>query len=266
MSSWTSAFVRCLRADVLKLRRTPALALAVLLPTLPPLLFFVFALQRGNEGTPEGISPVVWTIQNVLTLWAIFLIPPLAAVETSLLAGIEHHHGGWKNLLARPVPRSAAFAAKYVAAMGLMAIATVAACCYTVLSVWGLQRLRADAGFTGSLRMRETLVLFLLVGLASLFLLSVHAFVAMRWSSFALNVGLALAGLLGNAVLVESRARLLYPWAIPPAIENVAAPIVLGFGGRGTPFRLTVETSLAVFAAALVGVLGVWLLSRRDVA
>ena len=65
MSYWFAAFYRCLRTDVLKLRRTPALALAVFLPVLPPLLFFVFALQHGDGGKPEGVSPVAWTIQGI---------------------------------------------------------------------------------------------------------------------------------------------------------------------------------------------------------
>ena len=201
----------------------------------------------------------------VLSLWAIFLIPPFAAVETSLLAGIEHHNGGWKQLFALPVPRTAAYAAKYVAAGALMGIATLSICGYTTLSLWGLVRLRADAGFAGPLLIGETLGLFALIGAASLVLLAVHGFVAMRWSSFPLNVGLALTGFLGNAVLLESRLRLICPWSLPPAIENMASPLVLGLGTRATPFDLVLTISLALAGAALVTFLGVWGLSRRDV-
>ena len=265
MSFWFAAFFRCLGTEVLKLRRTVALALAFFLPALPPLLFFVFVLQRGNEGTPEGVSPVAWTIQGTVSLWAIFLVAPFAAVETSLLAGIEHHHGGWKHLFALPVPRSAAIAAKYVAASALMGIATVSICGYTMLSLWGLTMLRAEAGFIGPLPIRETLVLFALIGAASLFLLSVHSYFAMRWSSFALNVGLALAALLGNFILLESRFRLVYPWSLPPAIENLAGPMLFGWGTRVTPSDLFLIMSLALTGVVLVTFLGVWRLSQRDV-
>jgi hypothetical protein len=265
MIRWLTAFRRCLGTDVLKLRRTPALALAVLLPALPPLLFFVFVLQRGNEGTPDDVSPMGWTLLGTVSMWAIFLVPLFAAIETSLLAGIEHHNRGWKHLLALPVPRSAAYAAKYVAAASLMAIATVSISGYTLLSLWSLSRLRADVGFAGPLPIQQTLVLFGLVGAASLFLLSAHAYFAMRWSSFALNVGLALAGLLGNFVLIESRFRFFYPWALPPAIENLAGPMVLGWGTRGTPSDVVFIMSLALAGVLLVTCLGVWRLSQRDV-
>ncbi|MBW2278852.1 MAG: hypothetical protein JRF63_15270, partial [Deltaproteobacteria bacterium] len=86
-----------------------------------------------------------------------------------------------------------------------------------------------------------------------------------RWSSFPLNVGLALAGLLGNFVLLESRLRLVYPWSLPPAIENLAGPMVFGWGTRATPSDLFLIMSLALAGVVLVTSLGVWGLSRRDV-
>ena len=265
MTRWLAAFRRSLGTDVLKLRRTSALALAVFLPALPPLLYFVFVLQRGNEGTPDEVSPESWTLLSIVSLWAIFLVPPFAAIETSLLAGIEHHNGGWKQLLALPIPRSAAYASKYAVAAALMAIATVSISVYTLLSVWALSRLRGDAGFGGPLPIQETLVLFALVGTASLVLLSAHTYFALRWSSFALNVGLALTGLLGNFVLIESRFRLFFPWSLPPAIENLAGPMVLGWGTRGTPSDVVMVMTLALAGVLALTVLGVWRLSQRDV-
>ena len=265
MSSWLTAVYRCLGADALKLRRTPALALAVFLPVLPPLLYFVYVLQRGNAGTPEDVSPVAWTVQGILSLWAIFLIPPFVAVETSLLAGIEWSHGGWKHLFALPVSRSAAYTAKFICAGALMGVATISICCFTMLSIWGLSQLRVDAGFGAPLPIWQTLVLFSLIGAGSLWLLAVHGYVALRWPSFALNVALALAGLLGNFVLIESDLRLIYPWSLPPAIENLAGPMVFGWGTRATPFDLFLIMLLALAGAGLFASLGVWRLSRRDV-
>lgn len=265
MSSWLGAVFRCLGTDALKLRRTPALALAVLLPAVPPLLFFVYVLQRGNQGTPEAVSPVAWTIQGIASLWAIFLIPLFVAIETSLLASIEWNNDGWKHLFALPVPRSAVYTAKFMTAGALMGIATVSICGYTMLSVWGLFQLRADAGFLAPLPIWQIFVLFALVGTASLFLLSVHSVVALRWPSFALNVGLALAALMGNFVLIESRLRLIYPWSLPPAIENLAGPLVFGWGTRGTPYDVFLTLSITTVSAGLVVLLGVWSLSRRDV-
>jgi hypothetical protein len=265
MSNWLTAFQRCLRGDLLKLRRTPALALAVFLPVLPPLISFVFVLQRGSQATAEMGSPVAWAILNMLHLWAMLLVPPFAAVETSLLAGIEHHHGGWRHLLALPVPRSAAYAAKYVAAFALMGIATLSSCGFAMLSLWGLTRLRADAGFAGPLMVRESFSLFALVGVASLFLFAVHAFVAMRWSSFPLNIGLALTGLVSNIALVDTPLRYIVPWSAPAAMENLAAPLVLGLGSRSTPSHVILILTFPLAGAALTSFLGIWGLSRRDV-
>jgi hypothetical protein len=265
MNSWLVAVYRCLCVDAVKLRRTPALALAVFLPALPPLMFFVYALQYGNKGTPEGVTPMAWTVQGILSLWGMFLLPLFAAIETSLLAGIEWHNSGWKYLFTLPVPRSAVYTAKFIAAGSLMGIATISISGYTIVSNWGLIQLRTDAGFVGPLPIWQTLVLFALVGVVSLVLLAVHSFVALRWPSFALNVGLALAALLGDLVLLGSRLRFLYPWSLPPMIENLAGPMVFGWGSRSSPSDLTKIVFLALVGAGLLTILGVWRLSAREV-
>jgi hypothetical protein len=265
MTARHATFARCLRAEALKLRRTLAVALAVLLPAAPPLLFLVHVLQKGSDSVPEGVSAMAWTFQGGLSLWCIFLLPPFAAMESSLVAGIEHQHRGWKHLLALPVRRGAVYAAKLVAAAALVAMGTASLCVYTLLSLWGLTRLRPEAGFVGPLPVWEILAVVALVGAASLLLLSVHAFVALRWPSFSLNIALALAALLGNAVLTDSRLRWLYPWSLPSSVQNVAVPLVFGWGTRGTPASLALAVALALAGGAVVSSLGVRTLSRRDV-
>jgi hypothetical protein len=260
-----ATLVRCLRCEVLKLRRTLALALAVLLPAAPPLVFFVYVLQKGNEWLPQGVSAMAWTFQAALSLWCILLLPLFAAIESSLIAGIEHQNRGWKHLMALPVPRGAPYAAKLVAVTALVALGTALFWAYTLLSFWGLTRLRPEAGFAGPLPAGETLGIVALVGAASFLLLSVHAFVALRWASFSLNISLALTALLGNVVLTESRLAWLYPWSLPSSVQNVAVPLVFGWGTRGDPASLALAIALSLVAGALASSVGVWSLSRRDV-
>jgi hypothetical protein len=259
------ALARCVHAETLKLRRTLALALALLLPAAPPLLLFVFVLQRGSQSFPEGVSAMAWTFQGALSIWCTFLLAPFAAIETSLLAGIEHHNRGFKHLMALPVPRGAVYGAKLVAALALLGIGTACFFLFTLLALWGLAQLRPDAGFVGSLPIREMLAVTASTGAASLLPLAVHAFVALRWPSFALNVGLAMAALLGSLVLVDSRLIWFYPWSLPTALQNVAVPLAFDWGVRATPGAVTAVAAGAVGGALAVAAVGVWHLTRRDV-
>jgi hypothetical protein len=263
--SWLSALGACLSSDVLKLRRTHALVLPLLLPAAPPLVFFVYVLQRGTADYPAGVSPVAWTVEGVSTIWVGLLLPVFASVLCSMLASIEHHAGGFKQLMARPLPRSAVWASKLALAVGLVALAHVALSAYTSAAVWGLGRLRADAGFAGPLHVGETLATVALVGAGGACLVAIHAIVALRWAGFAMNVGLSLVGLLFGVVLVESELRNFYPWSQPAAVQNVAWPLVFGLSGRGGPATLAVLVAASVVPAVGVMVAGVWWLGRRDV-
>ncbi len=260
-----SAIVRCFLADVLKLRRTLALALAVLLPAAPPLLFGVYVLQRGSEGYPKGVGPVDWTAQGMLSLWAIFLLSPFVAIETSLLAGIEHNNRGWKHLMALPVSRVAVYAGKFCTAGLLLVIATASLWIYMALSLRVLALLRPEAGFDTPLPIPQTLGLVALTGITSLLLFSVHAYVALRWASFALNIGVALAASLGNAILVGSPLRYVYPWSLPAAAQNLAVPLAFGWKSPSHPSTLALVIAMAISCSALVAGLAVLDLSRRDV-
>jgi hypothetical protein len=147
----------------------------------------------------------------------------------------------------------------------LVALAHAALFLYTIAAVWALRELRGASGFTGPLHVGETCVFVALVGLAAAFLLGIHAVVALRWSSFAMNIGLALGGLLIGIVLVESELRNFYPWSLPAAVENVSLPLLFGMQGRAGPAHvaaLVVASSLACLAVVTLGI--AWL-CRRDV-
>ena len=265
MSAWLGAFGACFRSDLLKLRRTHALVLPLLLSAAPPLVFFVYVLQRGTGGYPVDVSPIAWTVQGTLSIWGSFLLPAMVAVECSLLASIEHGGNGWKHLLALPLPRSAVYASKFAMAGSLIALAHGALFVYTLAAGWGLGRMRADAGFGGSLYVRQTLLLVFLVGLGGALLVGIHAVVALRWPTFAINIGLALGGLLIGVVLVESRLRNFYPWSLPSAVQNIAWPLVFGLRGRAGPLEVAALVAISSIACFAVMALGTWWLGRRDV-
>jgi hypothetical protein len=264
-----AGFLGCLGVEALKLKRTTALALAVLLPAATAGMFLVFILQNGDTSSSRGANPAVGIVLGLVGLWAIFILPIFAAIETSLLAAIEHQNRGWKHLFALPPARRSLFAAKFAAAALLVAIAHTLLFGYTLVVLWAVSKLQPSAGSSGPIPVVASLVIVAVCAVSSLFMVGVHTAISLRWPSFALNVGIALSGLLFALGMLDSRLGQCFPWSLPALAHKIVVPWVFGLpgwpGGPAGPESLTIILAISVggFVATAVG--GGWLLSRRDV-
>ena len=262
-----AGFLGCLGIEALKLRRTLALALAVLLPAALVGVFLIYVLQESHA-VPRGagFTATSLIVQGIMGVWAILVLPLFAAIVTSLLAALEHQNRGWKHLFALPPARGSLIAAKFASAVLLVTIAHAFLFCYSLVLLWLAPRLRPGVGFDARVPVAATLLVVAVCAVASLFVVGIHTFISLRWPSAALNVGIALAGLLCVVVVLETRARPYYPWGQPGAAMNIAVSWIFRWpGATAGPGDLMVLLAISVcgFAATAVG--GGWLLSRRDV-
>ena len=123
-----SALVRATRVEVLKLRRTLALWASVLVPLLVLGMTGANILARDTSGPLGNPQAGPWnslTINFVFFLWCLVALPLLVALETALLAGVEHRENSWKHLFALPVPRWSLYTAKLVVASLLLAVSSL---------------------------------------------------------------------------------------------------------------------------------------------
>jgi len=243
-----------------------ALALAVLLPVAPVVLFLVILLQKRTADFAQSVNPAAMIVQGLVGLWGIFVLPVFAAVETSLLAALEHQNRGWKHLFALSPARGALLAAKFVAAALLVTIAHAFLFGYTLVLLRVAPRLQPGVGLDAPIPIVATLVVVAACWVSCLFLVGVHTSISLRWPSFALNVGIALAGLLFAVGMLDTRLGELYPWSLPGVAHRIVVPWIFGWpGGPAGPGGLAIVlgTSAAGFVVTAVG--GGWLLSRRDV-
>jgi lantibiotic transport system permease protein len=126
---------RAVYSETLKLKRTLALKMIFIAPVLVALLGL--ALQSAAVSRGRGnLSATHWEslTRNSLTVWAVFLMPFLITLETSLLCAFEHGEKQWKHLLALPLPRYAVYASKYVTAQALVFSSTVVLCVCLLVS------------------------------------------------------------------------------------------------------------------------------------
>jgi ABC-2 type transport system permease protein len=104
-----------IRVELIKLKRSKIMIVALSGPALVALLFF--SLQAS------GANLRAWPFYFFagFTAWATFMLPLTATIIATLVAQLEHGPKTWAHLLALPVPKWRLFAAKAVVALGLIA-------------------------------------------------------------------------------------------------------------------------------------------------
>ena len=245
-------------AELLKLRRTLALRLAIGAPFAVVLLNFTVYTQ-GRDQTTAGQNPLVGFAQISLTTSTILVLPLYAALAAALVAAVEHQGDHWKHLFALPVSRRWIFVAKWIAAAGLLLVSSLvlpAAVCVAAQLLRAMKPNWRSASTPVALVTIRSLQCFCAAGL----LLSLQLWVSLRWRSFIAGPALGIVGVL---ILLGGVARAglgtifvyLYPWALPPdAMARMIEP---------HPDRVLVA-AWGVIGGAAVAALACWDLSRRE--
>jgi len=119
---------RALRAEALKMKRTIALKMVVLAPVAVVLLTLFMASQAPSGTLRRGgivVNPWLALSRVNLQFWGLLMLPLYVALQTALIAGLDHADSQWKALFARPVPRWTIYVAKLIV-VTLMAASSAA--------------------------------------------------------------------------------------------------------------------------------------------
>jgi ABC-2 type transport system permease protein len=248
-------FFRIVAVEGLKLRRTLAFRLAVLAPLFIVILQFTIELVRGGEESESspGLNPLMGFGQGILTFWTIVLLPFCAALIAALLAALEHHGDNWKHILALPVPRTLLFAAKWMAAAGLLSLSSVVLVAAYCLAAAILQAVKP--GWSAASWPVITVIQRAFFGLcAAGLLLSIQMWISLRWRSFIPGLAIGVVALVVNIIILPAGmfAANLFPWCLPAVAMAPHSPHrVLG-------------VAWGLLGGVAVGMIACWDLSRRE--
>jgi pimeloyl-ACP methyl ester carboxylesterase len=227
---------RAFAAEALKLKRTLALRLVVLAPALVALLSLLAQSAAILTGRSD-LTATLWHAhtQSSLTMWAIFLLPLLITIDTTLLAGLEHAEKQWKQLFALPVPRPAIYFAKYAIAQALTALSTLVLCALIVLTGWLLMLWHPSLAAAGAPPVVSIVVHALGCWLAAGLIVSINLWIALRWPTFTVPLGAGVAGTFFALFASSAKIAAYYPWLLPldflSGDERAAPALILGIVG-----------------------------------
>jgi len=250
-----AALARALSAEALKLKRTLALWLVIVLPAAVVFLLFINYLQRGEYLVQADVDSWLWMTQNILVFWATLFLPLFTALEIALLAGLEHSEKNWKHLFALPVPRWTIYTAKLLAGLGIVGLGQMAIWGWTILAGLGLRVLKPGLGFESSFPWLQILGWLFRVYLASWFMVAIHTWISVRWPSLVVSIGAGIAAVIGSLVITNTELWRIYPWALPAVVAD-------GFIENKVQL---VAIAISLIGGVIVGVVGCWETIRRDV-
>ena len=241
---------RALSAELLKLKRTLAFRVALLLPLLVAVLEFFIIVRTKTPPAPVNLWRTLVT--NSLEIWGVFMLPLLITLETALLNGIEHSDKQWKHILALPIPRHSIYLAKVIVAQALILLSTVILALLTVIvGVLGSQ-LRPELVTSPNPPYLWIAKLTLFVWLASWFIIAIHTWISVRWSGFPIPLGAGIGGTFFALFAASAAVGKYYPWLLPMNIF---------IDGRSNAALF-----LGVCGGVVAIVLGCFEFVRRDVA
>jgi hypothetical protein len=232
--------------------------MCLIAPAVVALLYVLQILASRLPAHATAPDPAqAWQVyaQSVLALWAFLMLPLFVTLEAALLAGLEHGDRQWKHLLALPLPRSAHYFAKLAALAGLVALAFLSFFVLVPLGGWALMLLRPGFGIAGAPPWAYLASSLATCYAASLLMLAIQCWVAVRWASFtvAVSVGMS-ATVMGFLIGQSERYGHWYPWSMPVQV----------LAGKGQWLEFVVVAGIA--GGLLFALLGLLDFRRREFA
>jgi hypothetical protein len=251
------AMSHALYAETMKLRRTLALWLTLIIPPVIPLLYLVNYWQRGEFILgPLDVNPWLWMTQNIYILWTLFLLPLFIALETALLGNLEYSAGTWKHLFTLPIPRWTIYIAKLFIALALIAASILVLCASDILVGLLLRNVKPGIGFEAPIPWNRIGIYAIRIYLASCLVVAIQTWIALRWSNFTLALGVGIGATFLGLIAANTILRNVYPWSLPAAAFD-------GFIGNGDSSILPI--TLGLLGCIVVSALGAWDMTRQDV-
>lgn len=227
---------RAWRGETLKLKRTLALRMVVVAPLLAAMLGLL--LQSAVIARGRGdLAKTFWEshANGCMTIWAVFLMPLLIALESALICNIEHAEKQWKYIFALPLPRYAVYSAKFLMLQGLILASTLVVSLLILLSGWMLILAHPSLAAAGPPPLGSIVNSAFQCWLAAGLILSTSLWIALRWPNFTVVLGIGIAGTFFALFAQSADASKYYPWLLPANVllggDRWATALIMGAGG-----------------------------------
>lgn len=239
--------LRCIKAENMKLKHSIIWSACIFIPVIPAVMGTFNYLNNVGLLTEGWYS--LWTQFTLFYSWLFYA--PLIALYCSYLWRLEHLNSNWNVLMTAPVPVRDVFLGK------LAVIFRVTL--FTQVWVFLLYVICGKlCGLPGAAPL-DTVLWMLRGTLAAAAIGTMQLLLSMIIRSFAVPIGIALAGSILGFLFINKGWELYWPYSLMMAGMN-SNKSEDTLGGNLIPFLVSVAVFFAVFAGAAV----MWL-KKKDV-
>ncbi len=240
--------LRLLKAERLKLKRSPVWIAFLLMPIIPALLGTLNYMNNLEILKEEWFS--LYTQHTIFTCY--FFLPLTVGIYTSYIVYQEENNHNWNKLLTMPVSRGTVFMSKFIMAGFMILISEIWIFVLFVIS-------GKVIGLSSPIPFEHIFTWCALGTLGGLVMAAAQLLVSLVIKNFAVPIGFSFAGGLSGLFFLAKDLGHIWPYSL------------MAYGMESNaPQELTTEgypqfIIMCIFYIALFSVLGKLLLTKRDV-
>lgn len=239
---------KLLRAERMKLKRSPVWIAFFIMPIIPALLGTLNYLNNLELLKSEWYS--MWTQHTLFTCY--FFLPVMIGVYCAYIMRLEHNNHNWNKMLTMPVSRAEVFISKVLTVSFMILISEIWIGILFVVS-------GKIVGMTSAPPYSDIIIWCLFGTLGGMVMAAIQLFLSIYVRSFALPVGIAFAGGLSGLLFLAKDLGHIWPYSLMAYGMNSNAPQELIESGYGT-FIAVCVVYMIVFT-----VIGSIVMSRKDI-
>lgn len=219
-----------LKAERIKLKRSPVWLAFLLMPVIPAVLGTLNYLQNLDLLKSEWFS--LWTQHTLFTCY--FFLPVMIGIYCAYLMRLEHNRHNWNKILTMPLPRTLIFLAKLITVTFMIVLSELWIAILFVLS-GKLAGIQADVPY-------RSIIIWCCCGtLGGMVMASAQLLLSLFIKSFALPVGISLAGGVSGLLFLAKGFGHIWPYSL------------MAYGMNSNSPQQLPESGYAAFVAVCIG-------------
>ena len=239
--------LRLIRAERMKLKRSPVWIAFILMPVIPAVLGTINYL--GNIEILDSEWYSLWTQHTIFTSY--FFLPIMMRIYCAYIMRLDQNNHNWNKTLTMPVPKSEIFLAKLITVTFMILISEIWIGALLVLS-------GKIIGMTAALPIKNIIIWCLFGTLGGMVMAAAQLVISMFIKSFALPIGISLVGGISGLVFLAKNLGHIWPYSLMAYGMNSNSPQQMIESGY-VPFVLICIVYIALFSIA-----GSILMSRKE--